>query len=71
MYIQNALIEEFQAAIDKEITDNMPGILIHVESPGRNISWGGAAGFSDKEKQVCSCSKGDNRDSKQGPDSQF
>jgi D-alanyl-D-alanine carboxypeptidase len=49
---QEKLIKDFQSAIDKEVNENMPGILIHIESPDRNISWSGAAGFSDKAKQV-------------------
>ncbi|MBI5011122.1 MAG: beta-lactamase family protein [Bacteroidia bacterium] len=52
VYAQNELIADFQSAIDREVIENMPGILIHVESPDRNISWSGAAGFSDKEKQI-------------------
>lgn len=52
VYPQIGLTEEFQAAIDKEVTDNMPGILIHIESPGRKISWSGAAGYSDKDNKV-------------------
>lgn len=47
-FCQQALYKEFQAEIDKEVNDNMPGILIHIESPGRNISWSGASGFSDR-----------------------
>ena len=49
-FCQQALYKEFQAEIDKEVNENMPGILIHIESPERNISWSGASGFSDREK---------------------
>jgi D-alanyl-D-alanine carboxypeptidase len=52
IYSQQELYNEFQAAIDKEINENMPGLLIHIESPDRKISWSGAAGFSDKDKQI-------------------
>ncbi|MBK9389314.1 MAG: beta-lactamase family protein [Bacteroidetes bacterium] len=52
IYSQQEIYKEFQAAIDKEINENMPGLLIHIESPDRNISWSGAAGFSDKDKQI-------------------
>lgn len=51
-YCQDELIKEFQATIEKEVNVNMPGILIHIECPGKNISWSGASGFSDKEKQI-------------------
>ena len=46
---QQNLHKEFQKAIDGEIHENMPGILIHIESPDRNISWSGASGYSEKE----------------------
>ena len=52
VYSQIGLTEAFQAAINKEVTDNMIGILIHIESPGKKISWSGAAGYSDKDKKV-------------------
>jgi D-alanyl-D-alanine carboxypeptidase len=52
VYSQNELTADFQAVIDKEINENMPGILIHVESPDRHISWSGAAGYSDRDKKV-------------------
>ncbi len=52
VYSQNELIADFQASINKEVNENMPGILIHVESPDRHISWSGAAGYSDKDKKV-------------------
>ncbi len=40
-------------------------------TPLMHITRNGSAGFSDKEKQVCPSVKGDNRDSKQEPDSLF
>ncbi len=52
VYSQQDLNKEFQSVIEKEINENMPGLLIHIESPDRNISWSGAAGFSDKDKQI-------------------
>ena len=51
-YSQQALYKEFQDVINKEVNENMPGLLIHVECPDRNISWSGAAGFSDKDARV-------------------
>ena len=41
----------FQALLDSAITDKMPGILVHVESPKQKISWSGAAGVSDVKTQ--------------------
>jgi len=41
---------QFQSAIDA-IYEQYPdaiGIMVHVESPSNDISWSGAAGFSDK-----------------------
>jgi D-alanyl-D-alanine carboxypeptidase len=52
VYSQQALYKEFQDVINNEVKENMPGILIHVECPDRNISWSGAAGFSDKDANI-------------------
>lgn len=41
----------FQALLDSAITDKMPGILVHVESPKQKISWSGAAGVSELKTQ--------------------
>ncbi len=38
----------FQSALDSQINDNMPGILVTVISRDKNIEWSGASGYSDK-----------------------
>ena len=44
------LASKFQAILDSTYNANkdVVGILMHIESSGDNISWSGAAGFSDK-----------------------
>ena len=46
----NPINEGYQSLVDS-IYNNNPesvGILVHVEAPNQNISWSGAAGYSDK-----------------------
>jgi D-alanyl-D-alanine carboxypeptidase len=43
---------QFQAALDNQISDNMPGILVTVISKEKNTDWSGASGYSDKEKKI-------------------
>lgn len=42
----------FQADLQVELTENMPGILVSVISQDKNIRWTGAAGFSDISNQT-------------------
>jgi len=39
----------FQKALDDQINEMVPGVLAHIESPDRGISWSGASGFSDRD----------------------
>ncbi len=43
--------ETFQNVLNEVVAQNkdVPGIMLHVEAPGLNISWNGAAGVSDVE----------------------
>lgn len=36
-----------QTLVDSAVKDQVPGVLLHVESPQQKISWSGAAGVSD------------------------
>ncbi len=38
----------FQADIDSQIHENIPGVLLTVISKENEIDWSGASGFSDK-----------------------
>lgn len=41
-----------QALLDSAVSDKIPGVLLHVESPKQKISWSGAAGVSDVKTQA-------------------
>ena len=41
----------FQEILDKEVLDSMPGVLVHVEYPAKDISWSGATGTNDVQMQ--------------------
>ncbi|MCU0377457.1 MAG: beta-lactamase family protein [Bacteroidales bacterium] len=47
-YCQVILEDIFQKKLDDQVNDMVPGILAHIESPDRSISWSGASGFSDR-----------------------
>lgn len=47
----NALNTKFQSCLDNELTETMPGILVNITSPGKNIFWSGASGLSDRESR--------------------
>jgi D-alanyl-D-alanine carboxypeptidase len=40
---------QFQNLLNGEVKANMPGILLHIEYPDKNMSWSGVAGVSDKK----------------------
>lgn len=46
--------ESFQSVLDEVVTLNkdVPGLMLHVEAPGLNVSWNGAAGVSDVQTQT-------------------
>ncbi len=52
--VAQSLQDQISSLFDSVYQHNQEalGILIHVESPGHNISWTKAAGFSDKEKET-------------------
>lgn len=39
-----------QSILEQQLTDNIPGILFHVQSGNGEIKWSGAAGLADKEQ---------------------
>lgn len=41
-----------QGLLDSATRDQIPGVLLHVESPKQKISWSGAAGVSDLKTQT-------------------
>lgn len=41
-----------QTLVDSAVKDQIPGVLLHVESPQQKISWSGAAGVSDLKNQT-------------------
>lgn len=45
----NAFESTYQSCLDAELTESIPGILVNITSPHKNICWNGASGFSDKE----------------------
>ena len=47
------LLVNFQQSIDSIYNANLDakGIMVHVESPSKNISWSGASGYSDYNKK--------------------
>lgn len=51
---QNSLQERLQLSLDSIFNSNQKstGILVHVEAPGLNLSWSGAAGFSERQTGV-------------------
>ncbi len=49
---QIILEDRFQKALDGQINDMVPGVLAHIESPDRGISWSGASGFSDRDRRT-------------------
>ena len=42
----------FQAVIDGEISDSMPGILLNVTSLTHGINWSGASGLNDWQQEI-------------------
>jgi D-alanyl-D-alanine carboxypeptidase len=42
----------FQQVVNNELNENLPGILVNVYSPDKNIYWSGAAGFSDRYEKT-------------------
>ena len=49
---QISLEGRFQKALDDQINEMVPGVLAHIESPDRGISWSGASGFSDRDRRT-------------------
>lgn len=43
---------KFQSVLDRELSDNNPGISVSISSPLKNIYWSGAAGYSDRDKKI-------------------
>ena len=41
----------FQEILNEEVGDSMPGVLVHIEYPAKNISWSGATGINDVQEQ--------------------
>lgn len=47
--ITTATIAPWQAFVDSAINKNIPGVLVHIESREKKISWSGASGVADKQ----------------------
>jgi hypothetical protein len=39
---------DFQAELDSQLHENIPGIMVAVICNDKNIDWSGASGFTDK-----------------------
>jgi D-alanyl-D-alanine carboxypeptidase len=50
--LKKDFIKDLSTLIDTSANERNIGILLHVESPDHDISWSGAAGYSDFEKQI-------------------
>ena len=48
----NPLFDQFQIALDSQLNENMPGILVSVDAKKYGLSWSGSAGYSDKATQT-------------------
>ncbi len=44
---QNDYADQLQSLIEQELTDNMPGVLVSINTVGKDFFWSGAAGLSD------------------------
>jgi D-alanyl-D-alanine carboxypeptidase len=42
----------FQADVDSQINENIPGVLVTVLCKEKEIDWSGASGYADKEKKI-------------------
>src|SRR3954467_10596349 len=44
-----SLVERLQAAVDGQVTDGIPGIVIHVVDPAHGLNWHGVSGHVTRE----------------------
>lgn len=50
---KNKTVElKLQACLDAELKETMPGILVNITGPDKNMNWSGVSGLSDKETKT-------------------
>lgn len=51
LLVSNAFGQDFQSILEKELSENLPGISVCIQSADEQFSWSGAAGFADQKSK--------------------
>ncbi|MDE0561895.1 serine hydrolase [Algoriphagus sp. NF] len=51
LLVSNAFGQDFQSILEKELSENLPGISVCIQSEDEQFSWSGAAGFADQKSK--------------------
>jgi Beta-lactamase class C and other penicillin binding proteins len=51
LLVSSAFGQDFQSILEKELSENLPGISVCIQSDDEQFSWSGAAGFADQKSK--------------------